>query len=336
VSLAAAFAGAWVVTKNASRLGLIDVPNARSSHEHITPRGGGLAIVLGVGAGLLLLDLLEAIHSPQLYILLAGAGAIAVLGAVDDRHPLRARYRLGVQILVAAAVVAALGGAGRLPLPHPLDVSLGWLGGPFTVLWIVTVVNFFNFMDGIDGLAGGQAVASCVGVVVAAWSLGAVQGAGLVVAAAIGFLVWNRPPARIFLGDAGSTSLGFAIAGLPLLAPVGTRPVALFAVAVGLSCFLLDPLETLIRLARQGHRIGTAHRAHSYQLLASTRRRHGAVAGGIVAAGIVLAIAGGLAYRVPAAAWPAAVLGICAYAVERYLAGRLGLRATGAGSELAD
>lgn len=334
--MAAALAGTWVVAKNASRLGLIDVPNARSSHEHITPRGGGLGIVLGVAAGLVLLDALDAMPSPQLYAMLAGAGAIALLGAVDDRHPLRARYRLAVQILVAAAVVAALGGAGRLPLPHPLDVSLGWLGSPFAVLWIVTVTNFFNFMDGIDGLAGGQAVASCIGVVIAAWSLGAVQGAVLVAAAAIGFLVWNRPPARIFLGDAGSTSLGFAIACLPLLAPAGNRPLALFAVAVGLSCFLLDPLETLIRLARQGHRIGTAHRAHSYQLLASTRRRHGAVAGCLVAAGIVLAIAGGLAYRVPAAAWPAAVLGIFAYAVERYLAGRLGLHATGAGSGLAD
>jgi len=278
----------------------------------------------------LVLAALGGVPSRQLDILLIGAGAIALLGAVDDRHPLRARYRLAVHFLVAGSVVGALGGVGRLPLPHPLDLSLGLLGSPFAVLWIVTVTNFFNFMDGIDGLAGGQAVASCIGVAVAAWSDGAVQGALLVAASAVGFVVWNRPPARIFLGDSGSTSLGFAIACLPLLAPAGQRPFALVAVALGLSLFLLDPIETLLRLARIGHRIGTAHRSHSYQLLAWTPRRRGVVARSLVAAGLVLAIGGGLAYRTHWVAWPVAMLALCAYAVERYLASRTNLGSTGA------
>ncbi len=328
-SFGVAVVSTWFVAKKASRLGLIDVPNARSSHESSTPRGGGLGIVAGVTTGILLLAALGTGPSQGLDILLFGAAAIAALGAIDDLHPLRAGYRFLVQLLVATAVVVALGGVGRLPLPPPLDVSVGWLAGPFAVVWLVGVTNFYNFMDGIDGLAAGQAVASCIGVAVAAWSLGAVQFALVLAASAVGFLILNRPPARIFLGDAGSTSLGFAIAGLPLLAPAGQRPMALFAVAVGLSLFLLDPVETLARLARAGHRVGTAHRSHSYQLLASTRGRRGMVAATLVAAGLALAIAGSLAYRSPWAAWPVALLGLCAYAVERYLAGRTDLRSTG-------
>jgi Fuc2NAc and GlcNAc transferase len=328
-SFGVAVAGTWLVAKNASRLRLMDVPNARSSHESATPRGGGLGIVAGVAAGILLLNAFGNGTSQQLDTVLLGAAAMAALGAVEDLHPLRAAYRLLGQLLVATAVVIALGGVGRLPLPPPLDLSVGWLAVPFAVVWLVGVTNFYNFMDGIDGLAAGQAVASCLGVAVAAWSLGAVQLALVLAASAVGFLVLNRPPARIFLGDAGSTSLGFAIAGLPLLAPAGQRPMALFAVAVGLSLFLLDPVETLARLARAGHRIGTAHRSHSYQLLASTRGRHGMVAGALVAAGLVLAVGGGLAYRAPWVAWPVAALALVVYAVERYLAGRSNLRPAG-------
>ncbi len=328
-SLGVAVVCSWLVVKNASRLGLMDVPNARSSHESATPRGGGLGIVAGVAAGILLLNAFGTGRNQQLDTLLLGAAAMAALGAIEDLHPVRAAYRLLVHLLVATAVVIALGGVGRLPLPPPLDLAVGWLAVPFAVVWLVGVTNFYNFMDGIDGLAAGQAVASCLGVAVAAWSLGAVQLALVLAASAVGFLVLNRPPARIFLGDAGSTSLGFAIAGLPLLAPAGQRPMALFAVAVGLTLFLLDPVETLVRLARAGHRIGTAHRSHSYQLLASTQGRRVMVAGALVAAGLVLAVGGGLAYRAPWVAWPVAALALVVYAVERYLAGRSNLRPAG-------
>ena len=327
-AFAMAVACTFLVTKNARRLGLLDVPNARSSHTASTPRGGGLGIAAGAATGMVLLAAFGTAPSRQLEVLLVGAAIIAALGAIDDLHPLRARYRLVVQLLVAGAVVVSLGGVGRLPLPSPLDVSVGWLEGPLAVVWLVTVTNFFNFMDGIDGLAGGQAVASCIGVAVGAWSLGASQFALVLAASAVGFLVLNRPPARVFLGDAGSTSVGFTIAALPLLAPAGQRPSALFAVAVGLSLFLLDPFETLFRLLRSGHRIGTAHRSHSYQLLAPTRGRHGIVATGIVAVGLVLSIGGGLSYRQHWAAWPVAVLAMCAFAGERYLARRRIVRST--------
>jgi Fuc2NAc and GlcNAc transferase len=315
----------WLIARNAAKLGLLDVPNERSSHQSPTPRGGGIGIIAGVAAGFLVLSASGIRLDPELVVLLAGTAVIAILGAIDDRNPIRPRYRLMVQVAAAAAVVVLIGGVPRFPLPPPLDVSLGWLAAPLAVVWLVGVTNFYNFMDGIDGLAAGQAVASCAGVVLGVWAAGAVELAYLLAAASIGFLIFNSPPARIFLGDAGSTSLGFAIAGLALLAPAAGRPAALFAVAIGLSLFLLDPLETLMWVVRTKRRIGRAHRAHSYQALAPSAVRHRAVTAGLVFAGLVLSIAGALTYHWQWLGWPVLILALAAFAAERFLAGRAGL-----------
>jgi UDP-N-acetylmuramyl pentapeptide phosphotransferase/UDP-N-acetylglucosamine-1-phosphate transferase len=222
--------------------------------------------------------------------------------------------------------VVFLGPVGRFPLPPPLDTPLGWLASPLTILWLAGVTNFFNFMDGIDGLAGSQTVASCIGVAIAAWSPDTQPFALALAAAAVGFLVFNRPPAKIFLGDTGSTSIGFALAAIPLLAPPHSRPLATLAVGIGLSLFLLDPIETLIRLAIARHPLGTAHRMHSYQRLARTTRNPGAIAIGITVLGAALAIGGGLAYRNSWMFWPVLIVAIFTFAIERNLAERLSLR----------
>jgi len=313
---------AWLVARNAAKLGLLDVPNERSSHETVTPRGGGIGIVAGVAVGIIFMSAAGIAQGRDLLVLLGGTAVLAALGAFDDRRSIPARYRLFIQLVVALVVAIVIGGPDRLPLPPPLDLPIGWLGVPLAVAWLMTVTNFYNFMDGIDGLASGQGFASCAGVIIGIWSLGAVELAVVLAAACTGFLVLNSPPARIFLGDVGSTSIGFAIAGLPLLAPPDGRPIALFGVAIGLSLFLLDPLETLVRLARAGRRIGVAHRGHSYQALASSRERQRAVTGGLVLAGLVLAIGGGLTYHLEWLAWPVLVLALATFAVERFLAGR--------------
>lgn len=317
----------WLVARNASRLGLVDIPNARSSHQSPTPRGGGIGIVAGMAIGVAVLAMAGTPLPREWLVVLAGFAAIAVLGAVDDRRSIPAPYRLLIQAAVAVAVVTIAGAVDRLPLPPPLDLRLGLLAGPLTVMWILTVTNFFNFMDGLDGLAGGQAVASSAGIAIAGWSLATRQSAIVLAAATIGFLFFNFPHARLFLGDVGSTSLGFLISALPLLAPPATRPMALFAVAVGLSLFLIDPLETLIRLRRAGHPLGVAHRAHSYQQLAVTPGRHNRVAIGIVTCGFVLAIGGALAMNAAWAAWTLVLLGLGAYLVEKFLATRAHARA---------
>ena len=329
VALVVAAAVAWLVARNASRIGLLDIPNARSSHAVATPRGGGIGVVAGVAAGMLVFIAAGRRVGLDLGILLAGTVAMAILGALDDRRSIPVRYRLAFQLAIAVVVVTLIGGVDRFPLPPPFDIPLSWLASPLAVAWLVTVTNFYNFMDGLDGLAGGQAVASCAGVATAAWATGAVELAMLLAAASLGFLILNRPPARIFLGDVGSTSLGFAIAGLPLLAPAGDRAMALFAVAIGLSLFLLDPLETLVRLLLQGGRVGAAHRAHSYQALAPSRERHRTVAAALVIAGFALSFAGAMAFRNQTLAWPVLIVAGAIFGAERWLAGRARAEARG-------
>jgi Fuc2NAc and GlcNAc transferase len=318
----ASLSGSLVIARHARRLGLIDVPGVRSSHKVPTPRGGGIAIIVGVALAVVILWGSGAWPTGKAIALLSAAILIGVVGAIDDVRSIRPVYRLCIQLLVAVATVYVVGRVDRLPLPTPLDVSTGWLAAPLTVLWLVTVTNFYNFMDGIDGLAVGQAVASCAGVALAGWAAGATDLALILGVAALAFAILNRPPAKLFLGDSGSTFLGFTIAAFPLIAPASDRHVALFAVGVGLALFLLDPLETLARLVAQGQRLGRAHRVHSYQILGSTRRRQTQTAIVISAVGLVLAIFGALSFRIEALQWPALTLGLLAFAGERYLAYR--------------
>jgi UDP-N-acetylmuramyl pentapeptide phosphotransferase/UDP-N-acetylglucosamine-1-phosphate transferase len=314
----------WSVARYGAHVGLLDVPNQRSSHLASTPRGGGVGVLAGVAAGVLVFAAAGMPPTQPLRMLLLGVAMVAALGAMDDVRSIPAQLRLIVQLAVAIVVVAVVGAVPRLPLPPPLDLPLHWLASPLTVLWLVGVTNFYNFMDGIDGLAGGQAIASSIGIAIAGWSLQASQFATVLAVATAGFLLFNRHPARVFLGDVGSTSLGFGIAAMPLLAPAGDRPMAVLAVAIGLSLFLLDPLETLLRLMRAGHKLGVAHRMHSYQRLAATGGPR-LVAAVIVACGLALSVGGALAYRSAGAAWatwPLIAAALGAYAVERFAAGR--------------
>ncbi len=306
-----------VIARNAGRLGLVDVPNTRSSHERPTPRGGGIGVVIGVLAGTAALAAVG--FSRDVGIVIAGFVVIAGLGLLDDLRSIPAAYRLILQAVVAGVVVALVGGINRVPLPAPLDLPLGLLASPVAVVWLVTVTNFYNFMDGVNGLAGGQAVASCIGIVVAGFTVATTNAAVVLTGAVLGFLVLNFPVARIFLGDVGSTSIGFLLAGLPMAVAPSARPAAVFAVGVGLAIFLLDPSETLVRLVRSGHRLGLAHREHTYQHLGNTADRRPAVAIGLVITGMVLALGGALAFRAPAFAWPVLVLALVTFVAEKLL-----------------
>ena len=322
VSLTVAALTTWWLARNASRWGLVDLPNSRSSHLHPTPRGGGLGIAAGAAAGFVVLAAMGMPPSKPLATVLGGVAAIAILGLLDDIRSIPARYRIAVQAIVGAAAVLELGGISKLPLPPPIDVSLGWLAAPLAILWLMTLTNFYNFMDGLDGLAGGQAIATCMGAAIAGWSLGATQFAIILAGASCGFLVLNSPPARIFLGDVGSTALGFSMGALPLLAPPLERHRAILAVMIGLALFLLDPIETLLRRIRGRHRLGVAHRSHSYQRIARTAGRHWPVTASLVLCGLCLAVASGLSYRTQGPTWQLLALGIAAFSAEWTLAGR--------------
>jgi Fuc2NAc and GlcNAc transferase len=306
----------------ARRWGLLDRPNARSSHERVVPRGGGAAVV---AATLLALWLGQGGWSarPGAVGIVLGGGALALLGLWDDRHGLSPIVRLVAQLAVATSYVWLVGGIDRLPLPPPLDLPLGAAGAPAAVLWLVGVVNFFNFLDGIDGLAALQAVVTAAGVALADWDPAAMLLAAAVAGAAAGFLPFNWSPASVFLGDVGSYFLGYTLAALPLSAPVGSRSQAVTFVALSLWLFLADAAWTLARRARSGARWYEAHREHLYQQLA-LRQGHARVTAAIGLGSLVLT-AGALAAQrrgEPAWTWTVIALAVTFFAAERALVRR--------------
>jgi UDP-N-acetylmuramyl pentapeptide phosphotransferase/UDP-N-acetylglucosamine-1-phosphate transferase len=304
----------------ASRLGLVDRPNARSSHRQPRPRGGGAAIVVGLLAGWATAAARGLELSPAAWIVLAAAVGIGLLGLWDDLAPRRAAVRVAVQCGVALALVAALGGFDRVPLPPPADLPLpAAAGAALAVLWLVAVTNFFNFMDGIDGLAAGQALVT----ILALAAVGAPQGIFLLLllVAPLGvFLAFNWAPARLFLGDVGSAFLGFLLAASPWLAAEPARTADVVLLALVLSLFLLDPLWTLARRWRRGARLTESHREHLYQRLTADGRGHARVAIALVAAAALLAGLGVWSYGDAARIWTSFGCALLLFLLELRLA----------------
>ncbi len=270
---ALAFAVAAVLTYWFSRPGsmfyILDHPTARSLHVQPRPRSGGLAIAAAVYLTGSVASSCCLVPSPVLAWMAAAGLVVAGVSFVDDRRGLSVGYRLFTHLLAAAAVVIADGGSIGLGLPGaaldlPLFVSL-----PATILFVVWMINLYNFMDGMDGFAGGMAV---FGFGCFAW-LGWLAGqeaftttALVLAAAAAGFLVFNFPPARIFMGDAGSTLLGFFAAALMLWA----QRDGIFPLWIGVlvfSPFIVDATVTLIRRVLHGEKFWQAHKKHYYQRL---------------------------------------------------------------------
>lgn len=243
---------------------LLDVPNARSSHSQPTPRGGGLAILITLGVGLTqFTDQSWGPHSLKGALL--GGLPLAVIGFLDDHFGVPARWRFLVQILSAIWVFWALGGT------LPPDFMPRWLLMALGVPLLVWLVNLYNFMDGIDGIAGSQALfvfctAAFLMMTGKENALDAFEGSVALMAGAstLGFLIWNWPPAKIFMGDVGSGPLGFLIGVLALFSSAeGVLALPVWLILNGV--FLVDAsLTLLIRLAR-GDRWYEAHRAHAYQ-----------------------------------------------------------------------
>lgn len=258
--------------------GLLDVPGERTSHDGHTPRGGGVAIVATFFAALLLLSG-EQVGTPLFWALLGGGGGAALVGFLDDHGHVNAGWRLAAHFACSLWALAWLGGLPPLPVFGTL-LDLGWIGHGLGALYLVWMLNLYNFMDGIDGIASVEAITVCIG----AAALCALSPAAdslcyppLVLAAATaGFLVWNFPPARIFMGDAGSGFLGIAIAVLALDA-AWRVPALAWGWLILLGVFIVDSTWTLLRRAVSGANVAQAHRSHGYQIAA---RRCGGHRGG--------------------------------------------------------
>lgn len=279
VVLAASMLATRAVRRMALLHGVVDVPNARSSHSQLTPRGGGVSIVVATTVAVIALRLLRVLPGDLTQALLGGGTLVAVTGFLDDRRPMHAGVRLLLQFLAAFWALLWLGGLPAIRWGHQL-VQLGWVGNLLALLAIVWTLNFFNFMDGIDGIAASEAifVAGC-----GSWftrlsgGTEGVSAVGAVLAAAsAGFLVWNWPPATIFLGDVGSGYLGYVI-GVLAVAATRAIPIGPWLWLILAGVFFVDATVTLIRRALRGERLHEAHRAHAYQWLARRWNSHGRV-----------------------------------------------------------
>ncbi len=245
---------------------VLDVPNARSLHSVPVPRTGGLAIL----AGLALACILFGPHGSRQDIVAGGAlVGIALVSWRDDRASLPPATRLAAQF-AAAAVTVVWGGVrwtGALLPGVPLALP-SVVRDAGSVVYLTWCMNLYNFMDGMDGLAGGMAVFGFGTLAALGARAGAVPFAltgGAISAAAFGFTVSNYPPARLFMGDAGSVPLGFLFGVMTLVASRGVAP--LWVGILIFSPFCVDASVTLIRRLWRGENPAQAHREHYYQRL---------------------------------------------------------------------
>jgi Fuc2NAc and GlcNAc transferase len=285
------WAGTGLVRRYALARSLLDVPNDRSSHAVPTPRGGGLAIAIALLAGFLGGGVLGLIEWRVALALVGGGLLVAGIGWIDDHSHVAARWRSLVHFIAAIWAVALLGGLNSLRL-GPVELPLGIAGSALAVVGIVWLVNLYNFMDGIDGIAGGEATVVALLGGALAWYAGApavAVCAALVAAAAAGFLAWNWPPAKIFMGDVGSGLLGFLFAVIAIASENrGGPPLLVWGILLGV--FLFDATATLIRRVLRGEQWYSAHRSHAYQRAVQSGWSHGRVSGGVQAINLLLGL----------------------------------------------
>lgn len=245
---------------------LLDQPNDRSMHTVPTPRGGGVAIVVSFLALAAALHLLGALPPDLLAGLLGGGGLIAVVGFIDDQRPLQARWRFLAHAVAAVGLLWLMHGIPPVPM-FGRAVNLGWFGLALAAVYIVWMVNLCNFMDGIDGIASVEAITASLGGALCWWLASATPHwhVPVVFAACVaGFLLWNYPPAKIFMGDAGSGFVGFVLA-LFSLWTAQQVPALFWCWFILFGCFMADATTTLIRRVRRGERFSVAHRSHAFQ-----------------------------------------------------------------------
>ena len=256
-----------VASAYARRRGMFDQPGPRRSHHEPTPRGGGVGIVFGLTCGLCGATAAGLLDWSLTVVLLLGLLAVAALGWADDHRPVNSFLRLGLQFFIAGLTLWALGGLQQLQF-GPWAVESGLLRQLLAIVALVWLTNLFNFMDGIDGLATWQTIFSASAIALLTVAGGASELTGialLVLAAGVGFLPWNWPRARIFMGDIGSSGLGFFF-GLICVLGANNSGMPVLLSAMVLSLFVTDATATLLLRLLRGHQWYTAHREHAYQL----------------------------------------------------------------------
>ena len=306
LALIASYACTAVVRRYALKRGILDVPNERSSHIEPTPRGGGAAIALGIVVAVGTLAIVGVALPEGIIGVATGATLVALIGWLDDRFGLSPGLRAAVQCVAAIVGCIPIGGLQALNIGMAvLPIGLG-LGMILSILGVVWSINLFNFMDGTDGLAGSEAVFLAAVFALLALSSANIPlalFAGAVAVGNSGFLFWNWPPAKIFMGDVGSGLNGYLFA---MLAILGERSgsVPLLLTAVLSSVFIVDASVTLIRRVRRGDAWHRAHREHAYQRLTRAGWSHRRVVGVVMWVNLGLAVMASLGHIFPALLLP--------------------------------
>ncbi|POA46186.1 glycosyl transferase [Pseudomonas sp. MPR-ANC1] len=280
---AISWASTFVLRRYALTKSLMDIPNERSSHSVPTPRGGGVAIVVSFLLALPVLAGLNLISASTLYGVFGSGLLVALIGFADDHGHIAARWRLLGHFIAAGWALFWFNGFPTIDL-FGVVINLGWFGDILGVVYLVWMLNLYNFMDGIDGLASAEAISVCLGMGLVCWISGSSDLAWmpLILAGAVaGFLWWNFPPARIFMGDAGSGFLGLVLGGLAIQSS-GNSPEMLWSWMIMLSVFIVDATWTLIQRLLRGDKVYEAHRSHGYQHATDRWGSHGLVTAGVV------------------------------------------------------
>lgn len=271
IALAVSAVVTYLVLRLSGRLGLIDVPSERSSHLAPTPRGGGLGILAAISLAIALYFIFGYWTNGWRGFagLLAGILIIGLAGFADDLWDPPVYLRLGLQVVAVTVLLIGTGPMRAIRFPVFGTLDLGFTAIPVSLVWVLSVTNIYNFMDGIDGLAAGQGVIAggflaCIGSIAGNTTI---QALGIFAAAAsLGFLFFNFPPAKIFMGDVGSTTLGFTFGAM---AVIGARNpvhrVDFLVVVLVLGSFLFDSTITLFRRALRRERLHESHNDHFYQ-----------------------------------------------------------------------
>ena len=264
------------IRKSALKTNRLDVPNERSSHTSPTPRGAGLAVVVAFLLGLVALSIDNSI-SDEVFLAIAIPGlVVALIGWLDDRgHLTSAKWRLVGHFACASLAVWLTGGLPELPLVNS-TIDFGLAGNIAAVFYLVWMLNLFNFMDGIDLITGVQTVTTSAGVAMLLFvsTESDLWKVFVVLAASIsGFLFFNLPPAKIFLGDVGSGFIGFTTAVVSLVV-AEDEPLVAWAMIVLLGVFVTDATVTLLRRLLSREHVYVAHRTHAYQHLSKKLNRH--------------------------------------------------------------
>lgn len=269
----------WLLARPAAwlgrRLGVVDHPGKRRTKRRPIPTTGGFVVFLAIVGALLVTLRIHGSVEPEiaakLAVLMAGGGAVVILGMLDDKLNLSPQMKLGAQIAVAVAMAAGGVGIDRMRFLFGPAIDVGWFGYPLTVFWFVGFMNAINLIDGLDGLASGIAAIAAGGLV----AVGIINqnpilylmAAGMV-GATLGFLIHNFSKGNIYLGDAGSMVLGFFLAGGAIIGAYGDG--ASNALLVGAACMVVpafDVVTSILRRRRAQRGIMTADRSHIHHRL---------------------------------------------------------------------